>query len=172
MFKNNLLPFYLLFSVLVLNAQVLATSSAELDEFLNQADMHIASSNYEAARNSIDSAIKTAPASSRAYQKLAALQIIKLEYANSIPNFQKAIGLDEKNAGAFLGLGFAYLHMGRYGPARAALLEAETLLPARKQEIHQVVIWLDKRSGMSEPQESTYLSIPEAVKAVAEHSKK
>lgn len=172
MFKINLLPVFLVLSVLTLSAQVSATSSTELDEVLSQADKQIAASDYEAARSSIDNAIKIDPASSRAYQKLAALQIIGQDYAASIPNFQKAIGLDQKNGGAFLGLGFAYLHMGKYGPAYAALSEAETLMPARKQEIHQVITWLDKRSGAPVAEHKASVSIPETVKAAAGHSKK
>ena len=54
--------------------------------------------------------------------------------------------LDQTNAGAFLGMAMAYLHLGRYELARQSLNEAERLDPSKKAEISKVRTWLDSRS--------------------------
>jgi Flp pilus assembly protein TadD len=73
--------------------------------------------------------------------------LLKQEYAEAIRSFQIAIGLDaEDNAEAFIGLGIAYLHLGQYGAARAALTEARRLKPESGSDIDQLLAWLDGRS--------------------------
>jgi cytochrome c-type biogenesis protein CcmH/NrfG len=98
--------------------------------------------------------------------------MIRKEYSTSIPLFQEAIGRDASNGGAFIGLGFAYLHSGRYGPARAAMVEAQSLLPQRAAEIQQVISWIDDRT-MPDTEDGLSASnhLPKTVKAAVAHTK-
>jgi cytochrome c-type biogenesis protein CcmH/NrfG len=56
-------------------------------------------------------------------------------YDRAIEQFQQAIGGDDQNAGAFIGLGVAYLHLKQAGPAKAALTEARRLAPDKRGDI-------------------------------------
>jgi Flp pilus assembly protein TadD len=74
--------------------------------------------------------------------------LLKRQYAEAVRSFQVAIGLDPENSGeAFVGLGIAYLHLGQYGPARAALTEARRLKPGSAADLDQLVAWLDGRAS-------------------------
>jgi len=87
------------------------------------------------------------PASARVHARTGGMLLLKQEYAEAIRSFQIAIGLDaENNAEAFIGLGIAYLHLGQYGAARAALTEARRLKPESGSDIDQLLAWLDGRS--------------------------
>lgn len=154
-------------------ASALQAQTSELDAQLSKVDEEIAAKSFAEARKRIDEVIKQSPDSSRAHQKLAALHIIQQQYSESIPVFQKAIGLDAKNGGAFLGLGFAYLHSARYGPARAALLEAQALLPQKTADIQKIISWIDdKRLPENTSVGHSATSMPESVKAAVGHSDK
>jgi Flp pilus assembly protein TadD len=88
------------------------------------------------------------PEAATVHARVAGMLLLKQEYAAAVPRFQTAIGLGpEKNAEAFIGLGVAYLHLGRYGPARAALTEARRLKPESAADIDQLLAWLDRRSS-------------------------
>jgi cytochrome c-type biogenesis protein CcmH/NrfG len=67
------------------------------------------------------------------------------DYAGSILSFQRAIRLDANNAEAFIGMGMAYLHSGRYGLARSALEEAKRIDPTKQPKIDEIITWLDQR---------------------------
>lgn len=167
MFKselNLLIIFLLLFPV---TGPLIA---AELDRILAIADKEIAAGSFDAARQTLDRAIEFSPQSSKAHQKLAALHMIQREYSQSIPLFQQAIGLDAKNGGAFIGLGFAYLHSGRYGPARAALLQAQSLIPEKAAEIQQIISWIDGRAPEQTGYTGLETTMPETVKAAVGHN--
>ena len=167
MFKSKQ---YLLITMLLQLSVTSASVAADLDSILDAADEEIAAGAYDKATQTLDKAIRLSPQSSKAHQKMAALHIIQREYSQSIPLFQQAIGLDAKNGGAFLGLGCAYLHSGRYGPARAALLEAQSLIPHKATEIQQIISWIDGRAP--EQAESTHseVTMPETVKARKGHN--
>lgn len=88
-----------------------------------------------------------APQTARLHARVAGMLLLKQDYAAAIGRFQKAIGLDHANSGeAFIGLGLAYLHLGQYGPARAALGEARRLKPASAPDIDELLAWLDARN--------------------------
>jgi hypothetical protein len=63
----------------------------------------------------------------------------------SIQSFQRAISLDANNADAFVGMAMAYLHGGRYGQARSALVEAKRIAPDKGPKIDEVIAWIDQR---------------------------
>jgi len=161
----------LLVTALLLLFSGWVVAATELDTILATADEKIAAGDFDTAKKILDSAIESSPQSSKLHQKIAAVHMIQREYSLSIPHFQKAIGLDSKNGGAFIGLGFAYLHSGRYGPARAALLEAQSLTPHRATEIQQIISWIDDRS---QPEQADYEhsseSMPDSIKAAMGHN--
>ena len=167
MFKSKQ---YLLITFLLLLPVTSSLIAADLDATLARADEEIAAGAYDAARQTLDEAVQLSPQSSKAHQKMAALHMIQREYSQSIPLFQQAIGLDAKNGGAFIGLGFAYLHSGRYGPARAALLEAQSLLPHTATEIQQIISWIDGRAPEQTEYSHSKESMPESVRASMGHN--
>ena len=90
-------------------------------------------------------AVQADPRSSLAYTRLGGAQVLNQDYAAAIESFKRAIGLNPENAEAFVGMAVAYIHGGRYPLARAALLEAERIDPAKKADIDELVAWIDRR---------------------------
>jgi len=78
--------------------------------------------------------------------KLAGLYIARSDYSAGTREYQRAIGLDPKNARAWIGLGIAYLHSGDKGMTRAAWEEAIRLEPARKQQLAPLIAQLDSQN--------------------------
>jgi Flp pilus assembly protein TadD len=94
------------------------------------------------------------PRSARLHARVGGMLLLKQEYAAAVNRFQTAIGLDPDNDGeAFIGLGIAYVHLGQYGPARAALKEARRLKPQAAADLDQLVAWLD---GISAHREDSF----------------
>ena len=93
----------------------------------------------------LQQAVATEPNSSRAFQRLGGAQLMSQDYAGSIQSFQRAISLDANNADALVGMALAYLHGGRYGQARSALVEAKRIAPAKGPKIDEVIAWIDQR---------------------------
>jgi len=97
------------------------------------------------ALETLQEAVAAEPTSSRAFLRLGGAQLMSQDYAGSINSFQSAISLDGNNAEAFVGMGMAYIHSGRLGPARAALEEAKRIDPAKQAKIDEVIAWIDRR---------------------------
>ena len=98
----------------------------------------------------LEQAVKQDPDSSLARTRLGGVRVLRQEYSAGIKDFQQAIMLDQSNASAFVGMAIAYLHMGQYSLAEAALDEAGKLDPAKKPEIAEVQAWINQRmSGTS-----------------------
>ena len=90
-------------------------------------------------------AVAAEPQSAQAFQRLGGAQLMSQDYAGSVESFQRAISLDATNAAAFVGLGMAYLHSGRFGQARAAMVEAKRLDPSKQAKLDEVIAWIDQR---------------------------
>ncbi|MCO5761608.1 MAG: tetratricopeptide repeat protein, partial [Chromatiaceae bacterium] len=90
-------------------------------------------------------AVAAEPQSAQAFLRLGGAQLMSQDYSGSIQSFQRAISLDASNADAFVGMGMAYLHSGRLGQARAAMIEAKQLDPAKQAKIDEVIAWIDRR---------------------------
>jgi Flp pilus assembly protein TadD len=91
------------------------------------------------------------PDSAVVHTRMGGMLLLKRQYAWAIRSFQVAIGLDPENSGeAFVGLGLAYLHLGQYGPASAALTQARRLKPGSAADLDQLVAWLDGRASAPE----------------------
>jgi CheY-like chemotaxis protein len=59
--------------------------------------------------------------------------------------------LDAEHAGAFIGLGMAYLHGGQTGPAKAALTEAKRLAPAKADELDDLIQRIERVGQQTNP---------------------
>ena len=118
----------------------------ELNSLLERGQKQLDAGQLDEALASYQQAVQKDPNSSLAYTRLGGTRLLRQEYGDSITDFQQAIMLDQTNAGAFLGMAMAYLHLGRYELARQSLNEAERLDPSKKAEISKVRTWLDSRS--------------------------
>lgn len=90
---------------------------------------------HQAAISTLSEAVADDPASSLARTRLGGAYLLTQNYDRAIEQFQQAIGRDDQNAGAFIGLGVAYLHLKQAGPAKAALTEARRLAPDKRDDI-------------------------------------
>lgn len=97
------------------------------------------------AQKLYEKAVQLEPGSVEAHMKLAGLLLSGNNFTASIKEYQRVIGLDPKNAKAFIGLAIAYMHSGDKGLTRAALNEALRLEPARKDQLAPLLAQLDKQ---------------------------
>ncbi|NCA88227.1 MAG: tetratricopeptide repeat protein [Gammaproteobacteria bacterium] len=93
----------------------------------------------------LQEAVAAEPQSAQAFQRLGGAQLMSQDYAGSVESFQRAISLDATNAAAFVGMGMAFLHSGRFGQARAAMVEAKRLDPSKQAKLDEVIAWIDQR---------------------------
>jgi tetratricopeptide (TPR) repeat protein len=120
-----------------------ATGLAEVDRLAGEGQL-------DAALDLCGELAQSMPGSAPVHTRLGGLLLLKQDYPAAIRSFQTAIGRDaEGSAGAFIGMGMAYLHLGQYVPARAALQEARRLKPAAASDLDRVLAWLDSRVGDS-----------------------
>lgn len=77
--------------------------------------------------------------------KLAGLLLSRNDFSASMKEYQRVIGLDSRNAKAWIGLGIAYLHSGDKSLARAVWEEALRLEPARKEQLAPLIAQLDSQ---------------------------
>ncbi|MCB1802004.1 MAG: hypothetical protein KDI82_09995 [Gammaproteobacteria bacterium] len=85
------------------------------------------------------------PDSHDAFAHLGGMQLLSQRYADAVQSFQRAITLGDSGTRSFIGMGMAYLHMGQFGPARAAFVEARTRTPANPDEVEKIIAWIDAR---------------------------
>lgn len=99
-----------------------------------------------AAVASLEQAVAAAPDSALAHTRLGGAYLLDQRFDPAIEEFQRAISLDANNDEAFIGMALAYLHGGRLGLARAALVEARRIAPDKAARIDEVMIWIDQRA--------------------------
>jgi tetratricopeptide (TPR) repeat protein len=119
--------------------------AAEEPSLLQQGETLLNEGKLPEALAALQQAVVVEPNSSRAFQRLGGAQLMSQDYAGSIQSFQRAISLDANNADAFVGMAMAYLHGGRYGQARSALVEAKRIAPDKGPKIDEVIAWIDQR---------------------------
>ncbi|MGD8615288.1 MAG: tetratricopeptide repeat protein [Gammaproteobacteria bacterium] len=134
---------------------VICVGSAQADGYATgPSELELAQAERLAQQGEIDRALavyrelsEEAPRSARLHARVGGMLLLKQEYAAAVNRFQTAIGLDlENNGDAFIGLGIAYVHLGQYGPARAALNEARSRKPQAAADLDQLVAWLEGRA--------------------------
>ena len=85
------------------------------------------------------------PDSYEAHALLGGMQLLDQHYSDAVKSFQRAISLGDAGARSFVGMGMAYLHMGQYGPARAAFVEAKSRGVSADSDVDQIIAWIDER---------------------------
>ena len=133
-----------LFLLMVISTASLA--SADTDILIKQGYEQTAAGDLDQALITLQLAVTEDPNSALARTRLGGVRMLRQEYSASVKDFQKAIMLDKKNALAFIGMSMAYLHMGQYNKARAALNEAATIDPAKRPEIDKVLAEINERT--------------------------
>jgi len=102
---------------------------------ISKADGYWADGRLDQAQKAFEAAATTEPNSSLVQLRLAGFQLANRQVTASIANYQKVIGLDPKNAKAWLGLGLAYLHIGKRELAKASIDKAADLDPQQKKQL-------------------------------------
>ncbi len=118
-----------------------------LEALLAEGEQQAQAGDLEAAVRSYEKAVAMAPESADARMKLAGMQVLRGQYSDSIENFRRVISAQPENANAFVGMGIAYLHLGNYALARAALEEALNRDENKREELQKVLDWLESRVG-------------------------
>lgn len=141
------------FRKLALAGAMLAVSAGAggaQEELLRQGERQLGEGRIAEALATLQRAVEQDPGSSLAFTRLGGAQVLDQQYAAGIDSFKRAIALDAENADAFIGMAIAYIHSARYSLARAALMEARELDPAKEGDIDKLIAWLDQRAGGSE----------------------
>ena len=128
------------------SALAAADSKVGSNELIQQGDALTAQGRIQEAETFYRQAVEAAPDHGPAYFKLAGNAIVQGRYADGVKSYQRFISLDGSDAKAFIGMGAAYVHMGRYQLAKAAFEEALRMDPARKEALGGVIVWLDQRA--------------------------
>jgi tetratricopeptide (TPR) repeat protein len=124
-------------------------AASDAAALIRQGEAQANAGQLDQALTTLQQAVTEDPASSLAYTRLGGVQMLKQEYRAGIQSFQQAITLDQTNANAFVGMGIAYLHLGDYALARAALQEAEQRDPSKQAEIARLQAWIQQRATQS-----------------------
>ena len=123
-----------------------AMAVADPGELIQRGDALTAEGKIQEAEALYRQAVETAPDNGLAHFKLAGNSIVQGRYSDGVKSYQRFISLNGSDAKAFIGMGAAYVHMGRYQLAKAAFEEALRIEPKRKDELVGVIAWLDQRA--------------------------
>lgn len=125
-------------------------ASIPVAQLISQGDSLKDQGDFEGAAARYQEAVARDPASAQALFKLGGVQLVQQDYSDSIESFQRSLLLDQENANAFVGMAVAYLHMGSYKLAEAALEEAARIDPGKRKEVEKVQAWIDQRTREEE----------------------
>ncbi|MCP4408239.1 MAG: tetratricopeptide repeat protein [Gammaproteobacteria bacterium] len=120
-------------------------ANADVEALIMQGSEYARTGDVDAAYESYKQALALDPQSADVRLKVAGMQIVRGDYRDSIESFQNVIGSQPGNANAFAGMGIAYLHLGDYGLARASFEEALKHDEGKKEDIQQMLDWLDAK---------------------------
>jgi tetratricopeptide (TPR) repeat protein len=133
---------------------VLAIALSWANSALAQTEAALAQGQEKAAAGDIKGALevylemtRSHPDSYEAHALLGGMQLLDQHYPDAVKSFQRAISLGDQGARSFVGMGMAYLHMGQYGPARAAFVEAKSRGVSADSDVDQIIAWIDKRDS-------------------------
>ncbi len=140
--------------LIVLLICLLAISLSWGNIALAQTEAAIAQGQEKAAAGDIKGALevylemtRSHPDSYEAHALLGGMQLLDQHYSDAVKSFQRAVSLGDAGARSFVGMGMAYLHMGQYGPARAAFVEAKSRGVSADSDVDQIIAWIDKRDS-------------------------
>lgn len=120
-------------------SSMLPVHAEEASTLIVQGDQQWAEGKLDLAQRFFEQAVSAEPRSVSAHMKLAGLQLYRQEFIACIETYQRTIGLDAKNARAWLGLGFAYLHTGKNDLSLAAFNEAIRIDPGNQEKLALVL---------------------------------
>lgn len=118
---------------------------AQAEPSLDEGERMAASGDIAGATQVYQAVTEAQPESSEAFARLGGMQLLGQQYAEAVKSFQHAISLGDDGARSFIGMGMAYLHMGAYGPARAAFTEARARGSEHSADVEDIITWLDSR---------------------------
>jgi tetratricopeptide (TPR) repeat protein len=127
------------FAALMTCSAILPAQAEEASALIAQGDQQWAAGKLDLAQKAFEQAVGAEPRSVGAHMKLAGLQLYRQEFKACIETYQQTIGLDAKNAKAWLGLGFAYLHTGKNDLSLAAFNEAIRIDPGNQEKLAPVL---------------------------------
>jgi tetratricopeptide (TPR) repeat protein len=125
----------------------LQVSAGESESLLARGEALLKEGRIPEAVRTLRQAVAADPESSLAHTRLGGAQVLGQDYGAGIDSFRQAIGLDPRNADAFVGLAVAYIHSARYTLARAALVEAKRLDPSKTADADRLIAWIDRRTA-------------------------
>jgi len=132
------------FLIAVLGAGcVIAAHAESAAGLVAKGDKHWAESRFEPAQQSFEAAVAAEPRSAETLLRLAGFQLSRQQLEAGIASYKRVIGLDGKNARAWMGLGIAYLHTGRRELAKAAFDEAVRIDPRKQEKLGPLIAKLD-----------------------------
>lgn len=124
---------------------------AEPSGTFTEGDRLAAAGDLVAAQDYYQQQVQADPTSAEALARLAGMQLLNAHYSDAIRNFQASLTIQGDNPKPFIGMGMAYLHIGDYDLARAALIEAKQRHAANAADIDALVAWIDRRVGEDVP---------------------
>lgn len=139
----KLVTFALAIGLHVFTGLALAGPSAA--ELMQQGDAQWEANQLDQAMESFVAAEQADPNSIEPLMKKAGLQMATLHYSDAVETYQKALGLNPKNAKAFIGMGICYLHNGATTLAKAAFEEAIKVEPERRAQLEPALANIDER---------------------------
>lgn len=138
--------------LIVLLGLVLAMTVSWGNLALAQADPDFGAAERQAAAGDIQGALysyrqltESHPQSSEAFARLGGMQLMGQHYSDAVASFQQAIALGDTGPRPFIGMGMAYLHMGRLTAARAAFTEARQRSTGDTSDVDDILAWIDSR---------------------------
>ena len=127
----------------IANADVASQEDARFEQGQSKA----AAGDIPGALSIYASLTESYPDSHEAHARLGGMQLMDQRYSDAIKSFQQAITHGDSGARSFIGMGMAYLHMGQYGAARGAFVEAQTRSAAARSDIADIIRWIDNRDS-------------------------
>jgi Tfp pilus assembly protein PilF len=128
-----------------------ANPANSVNALIEQGEAQLERGETQSAIRTLNEAVTADPNSSLAHTRLGGAYLLSQDYRGAIDQFQQAIGSDSRNAGAFIGLGMAYLHLKQAGPAKAALTEAKRLDPSQRADIDSLLARIEQTASAHHP---------------------
>lgn len=116
-----------------------SAQASSLAPLLTQGDEQWAAGKLDLAQKTFEQAVTTEPTLVAPRMKLGGLQLSRQNFKAATETYKQVISLDAKNAKAWLGLGFSYLHMDRNDLSLAAFNEAIRVEPSYKEKLAPVM---------------------------------
>jgi len=132
-------------------AALASATDGAAQRLIEQAEAQLQRGETQTAIGTLNQAVAADSASSLARTRLGGAYLLSQDYDSAIDQFQQAISTDDQNAGAFIGLGMAYVHLKQAGPAKAALTEAKRLNPSKSADIDALLARIEQTASAHHP---------------------